>query len=83
MLNVYQTFRVQLLTEIFMEYVEACNLLEAQKKLPVKDQNEALITSTEIYLRLLEEKAAKISSYVSKSIPKRDLELEVGNNQNE
>lgn len=60
-----------------MDYIEACNILDAQKKLPVKEQNEALITSTEIYLKLLEEKAAKISSFTSRSIPKGDQENHV------
>lgn len=72
MLDVYQAIKTHLITEIFMDYIEACDLLEAQKKLPVKEQNEALITSTEVYLRLLEEKAAKISSFTLKSIPTGD-----------
>lgn len=60
-----------------MDYIEASNLLEAQKKLPVKEQNEALITSIEIYLRLLEEKASKMISYTSRSIPNGDQENHV------
>lgn len=60
-----------------MDYIEACNLLEAQKKLPVREQNQALIISAEVYLRLLEEKAAKISSYTSRSIPNGDQENHV------
>lgn len=36
------------------------------------DYIEALITSTEVYLKLLEEKAAKISSFTLKSLPRGD-----------
>lgn len=60
-----------------MDYIEASNLLEVQKKLPVKEQNQALITSAEIYLGLLVEEASKRFSFISRSIPNGDQENHV------